>query len=259
MKIKTNIENRKELVKAVAEILGEPSRYLGPPSFAYQIGGVTVDRDGNIEIEDVKEGKHLQEELASRGMTEESGEALHLQIPMEGHTADSIRNLIYMIHSKQYLLKRSVGTEVLRVSETLVERLQEEKDADLDRVLQIFSEEKEHCIGLDFVDGKVVFNGFPFDAERSIAFAELTCMMAAKAKEMKRVSPAETIEANEKYYMRIWLVRLGLGGTGGKNTRAILLKNLKGHTAFRTEEEKQRAKERNKQRMAERTTSAAEE
>ena len=50
MRIETICENRKELVKAMAEILGEPSKYLGPPSFGYQIGGAIVDRDGNIII-----------------------------------------------------------------------------------------------------------------------------------------------------------------------------------------------------------------
>lgn len=90
------------------------------------------------------------------------------------------------------------------------------------------------------------------EAESTISFAELTCMMAERAKEMKWINPAETIEANEKYYMRIWLIRLGLGGKGGKKTRDLLLKNLKGNTAFRTEEETERAKERNRQRAAER-------
>ena len=50
MRIETICENRKELVKAMAEILGESSKYLGPPSFGYQIGGAIVDRDGNIII-----------------------------------------------------------------------------------------------------------------------------------------------------------------------------------------------------------------
>ena len=133
-----------------------------------------------------------------------------------------------MIHSKQYLLKRAVGTEVLHMSERLIERLSEEKDADMNRVMEIFEEEKVHCFGLEFVADKIVFNGFPMEAESTISFAELTCMMAERAKEMKWINPAETIEANEKYYMRIWLIRLGLGGKGGKKTRDLLLKNLKG-------------------------------
>ena len=106
MRIETICENRKELVKAVAEILGEPSKYLGPPSFGYQIGGAIVDRDGNIEIED---DEILRKELQRRGFIENNQGELNLQIPIEGHTAESIRNLIFMIHSKQYLLKRAVG------------------------------------------------------------------------------------------------------------------------------------------------------
>lgn len=249
MRIETICENRKELVKAMAEILGEPSKYLGPPSFGYQIGGAIVDRDGNIETED---GEILQKELQRRGFIENNQEELNLQIPIEGHTAESIRNLIFMIHSKQYLLKRAVGMEVLHMSERLIERLSEEKDTDMNKVMEIFAEEKVHCFGLDFAADKIVFNGFPMEAESTISFAELTCMMAERAKEMKWINPAETIEANEKYYMRIWLIRLGLGGKGGKKTRDLLLKNLKGNTAFRTEEEKERAKERNRQRAAER-------
>ena len=69
MRIETICENRKELVKAMAEILGEPSKYLGPPSFGYQIGGAIVDRDGNIETED---GEMLQKELQRRGFIEEA-------------------------------------------------------------------------------------------------------------------------------------------------------------------------------------------
>ena len=65
-------------------------------------------------------------------------------------------------------------------------------------------------------------------------------MMGAAAKEQHRVLPTETIEENEKYYMRVWLVRLGLGGKGGKEVRKILLEKLNGHTAFRTEADKEK-------------------
>lgn len=57
------------------------------------------------------------------------------------------------------------------------------------------------------------------------------------------ISPKETIEENEKYYMRIWLLRLGFGGAEGKEVRDLLMKNLKGNSAFRTEENKQRWQE----------------
>ena len=69
--------------------------------------------------------------------------------------------------------------------------------------------------------------------------------MVKGAKEAKRVNPKETVEQNEKYYMRIWLVRLGLDGKDAKETRRVLLENLKGHTAFRTEADKEKWMEKN--------------
>lgn len=39
---------RKELVKAIAHLLAVASVYQGPPSYAYNIGGYIVDRNGNL-------------------------------------------------------------------------------------------------------------------------------------------------------------------------------------------------------------------
>ena len=47
----------------------------------------------------------------------------------------------------------------------------------------------------------------------------------------------EDLEENEKYYLRIWLVQLGMAGAANKESRKALLDGLKGHTAFRTKEE----------------------
>ena len=43
--------------------------------------------------------------------------------------------------------------------------------------------------------------------------------------------------------MRIWLLRLGFGGAEGKEVRNLLLKNLKGNSAFRTEANKEKWQE----------------
>ena len=52
MEIITNAKNRKSLVKALSEHFGERAVYLGPPSFAYQIGSITVDRESKVIFED---------------------------------------------------------------------------------------------------------------------------------------------------------------------------------------------------------------
>ncbi len=57
-----------------------------------------------------------------------------------------------------------------------------------------------------------------------------------------RVQAKEVNMDNEKYALRIWLIRLGMNGDDCKADRKRLMANLTGHTAFRTEEEKERAK-----------------
>ena len=50
MRIETNAANRKDVVKAVSAILGQPSRYLGVPTCAYEVGNCTIDRLSLIHI-----------------------------------------------------------------------------------------------------------------------------------------------------------------------------------------------------------------
>ena len=69
MEIKYNLTGteRKALVKAVSNINGEKSKYLGAPSFAYQIGDdCTVTSDGTLKISndtDNDKVEHLLEKL----------------------------------------------------------------------------------------------------------------------------------------------------------------------------------------------------
>ncbi|TCL60564.1 hypothetical protein EDD76_102262 [Kineothrix alysoides] len=243
MKIKTTVANRKDVVKAMEEIMGEKAKYLGPPTFEYRIGEFMVDREGNVGHEDELQTNEIEKKLLERGLAEGEQQMLDIDIPVEGHTAESLTNLIFMIHSKQYLIAKSVGREVLKIPNHLVERLQTEKTETLEDTIQIIKEERP--TGISFLGERIRFGGFPFDTEKTAAFCTLMAMMGAAAKEQHRVQPTETIEENEKYYMRVWLVRLGLGGKGGKEVRKILLENLKGHTAFRTEADKEKWLARN--------------
>lgn len=209
----------------------------------------TVDRDGNVEHESEEAVLTMQNELVARGLAERETERLSIGIPIEGFTAEGLKNLIYMIHSKQYLLEKAVGKEVFRIFDKLVERLDTEENVSLERVVQIA--EEENAEGLAFENDKICICGFPMNEDEARAYAELAACMAKAAKEAKRVSPKATIEENEKYYMRVWLVRIGLGVKDGKDTRKVFLSRLKGHTAFRTEEDKEKWKERNSKKSTE--------
>ena len=43
---------RKELVNTIAEITGEKADYKRMPTCAYEIGDITVDKDGSVTCED---------------------------------------------------------------------------------------------------------------------------------------------------------------------------------------------------------------
>ena len=62
------------------------------------------------------------------------------------------------------------------------------------------------------------------------------------AKEATRVFPERQEPENEKYFARAWLLRIGYGGADSKAERNLLLKHLKGHSAFPTDEAADRHK-----------------
>ena len=103
MKIKTNAENRKDVVKAAAEILNTPSKYLGAPSCNFQVGNCIIDRAGTVVTEDEKTAEMLLAGLAERGFVDapETDEGkLLVALPAEGLTALNLKNLIFLIHSR---------------------------------------------------------------------------------------------------------------------------------------------------------------
>ena len=247
MRIETNAANRKDVVKAVSAILGQPSRYLGVPTCAYEVGNCTIDRSGAVETEDEKTAEMVRAGLLEQGLIESPQaevEETTVSLPVEGMTAEGFKNLIFLTHSKQYLINRAFAEEVFRIPAELVEALGSAEIPDAETFLQTFQSHAEGCRGISFPDGKITFTLPTADDPDMIkAFTHLTAAMVRQAKEQKRISPKETIEENEKYYMRIWLLRLGFGGAEGKEIRDLLMKKLKGHSAFRTEENRQRWQE----------------
>ena len=263
MRIETNAANRKDVVKAVSGILGQPSKYMGVPTCSYQIGNCTIDRSGAVETEDERTAEMVRAGLLEQGLIETPHTEVDettVSLPVEGMTAEGFKNLIFLIHSKQYLINRAFVEEVFRIPAELAEELGRAEVPDAEAFLRIFQSHAGGCKGIGFFDGKMAFT-LPAinDPDMILAFTHLAAAMAQQARGQKRIRPDETIEENEKYYMRIWLLRLGFGGKEGKEVRNLLLKNLKGHSAFRTEANKQRWQEaRRNEREAARLQAAVE-
>ena len=53
MTIETNITNRRELASALAQYMNTRAVYLGPPTFAYQIGDIHMSREGILSGNDL--------------------------------------------------------------------------------------------------------------------------------------------------------------------------------------------------------------
>ena len=155
-------------------------------------------------------------------------------------TPQGIINLINMMHSKQYLINRAVGRECISIADSLINVLAESTFEDTESAAG-FITEQGGCSGVTFADGNIEFTGFPH-TDGMMEYCRLASAMVKKASEQKRVNPKQTIEENEKYYMRAWLVSIGFGGSEGKETRSFFLKGLKGHTAFRTPEDAEKWK-----------------
>lgn len=240
MEIKGNVQDRKAFVKALSERLGLEATYMGPPTFAYQIGNLTIGRDGTVETEDEAQYTQAKAVMIDLGYIVDDAvtDDLQVQIPIEGMDGFALRNLIFMLSSKQYLLNRVLRREHFHVSTELVDALKTGVCSRASEFHSIITANQDGLKGLSFADDNAEFT-FPVsdDPVKNRALVTLAALMVNSAKQAKRVDPTNQVVENEKYYLRIWLVHLGLSGRGGQETRRALLDGLKGHTAFRTPED----------------------
>ena len=69
---------RKRLVNAISEITSAPVKYLGAPSFAYQVDYFTIDRNGGVTFDDRADSEEIEnliDKLNSQGFKAEPQEA----------------------------------------------------------------------------------------------------------------------------------------------------------------------------------------
>ena len=176
-----------------------------------------------------------------------------ISFPMARHTAASLINLICMIHTRGPLLSKATrGT--FHVDKDLVDDILDRhtfrEPSELIRFVQEWNGSEEPVKGISFDEEKVTFDGFTEvkDQEHLETFMKLAAAMNKMAQTQKRVQAKATDDSNEKYALRVWLVRLGLNGPDCKAERKILMEHLSGHAAFRTkaDEEKWKARQQTK-------------
>lgn len=212
--------DRKSLVDAIANITGAEAKYLGAPSFAYQVDYFTIDRNGTITFDDRADSEEIEsliERLASMGFeaepvereadTEAERPAAHdgltIQMPADGFTPEALNNLHSLIAAKGRLIRKALGVDLLPV--------QVEADA----------------VSFPWFSGEAT-------AEEVKAYTHLIAALCDMARNQKRITAREKDTDNDKYAFRCFLLRLGFIGAEYKEERKILLRNLTGSSAFKS-------------------------
>jgi len=262
MTVTTNTTDRKALAKTLADELGTTAKYMGPPTFGYQVGDYIVDRDGNIEGADFealrdflqRNGCFPEEETEPAGeQTEpetesiENPDPVNIMVPADDLTPAQLRNLIFMLYTKQYLIGKMTGGDLLSVPDNLIARLMESTPETMEDFKALLDAAKESGLtGFEFEDGKVTltYRAHQDEPERNMVYAMLTARILKAAKEATRVFPERQEPENEKYFARAWLLRIGYGGADSKAERNLLLKHLKGHSAFPNDDAANRHKKK---------------
>lgn len=248
MKIIYSLKERKPFVQALEEITGTKSVYKKPPTFAYEVGCLTITRDGDLEVDDhadVGMMKQIVEALEKRGfaakenpfrkMQEEVSEekenlvddtsvenketeadetqvkedlGFTVSMPRKYFNDQALTNLKNLVESKQTLIKNALGITELPI------RVDEEK------------------VSFPW------FEILPVDENAVTAYTHFIYALCEMAKNQRRINGTEKEVENEKYAFRCFLLRLGFIGEQYKTERKILLQNLIGSAAFKNNRDK---------------------
>jgi predicted transcriptional regulator len=218
-------QDRKNLVAALSEILNISSKYLGAPGFKYQVGELTIDKNGTVTGELEQE---VLEALVQRGfvsligtsdeddapetetveISEEPSETatadrLTIEYPLAGFSPEKLEILYNLIASKAVLIKKMVGADELPVALT---------------------------------DSTIKFAWFSTDLDGAEihAYSQFVAALCENAKTKTRVvAQPQAAYENEKFAMRIFGIGLGLKGEEYALCRKLMLQNLTGDSGFR--------------------------
>ena len=232
MQIKYHLEGseRKALLAVMREVLQDTPKYMGPPTFSFEIGAYTIDRHGTLDCPDhldstqvamlirelerdgyvgerIGEPEKASEQKAAETPKQEitpaldTFERLSVEMPKDGMTPTAMENLRRLVASKATLLKKALGTDSLPIT--------------------------EHT-------DRIEFGWFqPTDNQTEIAaYYQLVQGLCDLARTQKRVLASERLVESDRYAFRCQLLRLGFIGPEFKDSRRILLRNLSGNASY---------------------------
>ena len=148
MKYEMNTDDRKVLVKRLGELTGVKPAYTYMPRCAYECGAYSVERNGDLMVEEADADANIINTLIAEGLikgeameiateeptqdwvsdaeyeqeaeaesavslgvmdAERETDSLTISLPMTGHTGESLRRLVNMVYSRGTLLSKATG------------------------------------------------------------------------------------------------------------------------------------------------------
>lgn len=190
---------RKQLCDVISKVTGEVTKYLGTPTYAYQIGDIIVDRDATV----IKLTKDTHQAILEAGFSEvkqEESNGFTISLPiLEDEHLGKLENLLI---AKERLIKKALQAD--RISFEIISN-------------QIQFPWFDEIPDREAIEGTVIF------IEKVMQYV----------KERKFISAKVMQTDNEKYSFRTFLLALGMIGPEYKEVRRTLLKELDGNSAFR--------------------------
>ena len=219
MKANYNVtgNERKALVTAIENLTGDKAAYMRMPTCAYEIGDITVDKEGGVTCEDADKMERIIHSLIADGFTPEDTE--EIESTDEDVTAENDDEATGLTVSLP-LDKVAVGnlTNLLTAKESLIKQALGIDD-----------------LGIEVTEDTVSFPWFTEMPEQDAvkAYTHFIAALGKMSRDLKRISATEKEVDNEKYAFRCFLLRLGFIGNEYKAERKILLKNLSGNSSWK--------------------------
>ena len=192
------------------------------------------------------------------------GAGVHIHVGSDGHTPQTIRNLVNMMHAHEEQLIQAVKIDRDRmarycrtVDPDFLERLNKRKPRTMEALSRAwyngsadhshYSPSRYRMLNLHSLFQRyhtIEFRLFQFDepsdgrrnglhAGQLKSMIQLCLAMSELAKEIKYASPTPQQDENTRYALRCFLLRLGFIGDDFKTAREYFLRNAEGNSAWR--------------------------
>ena len=254
MQINYNVTGtkRKSLVGAISQELNAPTKYLGAPTFAYEVGGYHIDKNGILrgtdnpglvaDLQGLHDFKAITEEYDSP-LPEAEPVPEDVQIPYEAALGGRVSP--YCDYEEPPVYREPEQSDELESNHLIIEMPRSAFTdlalENLKRLVESKSSLIKKALGTDctpIVIGEETIS-FPWfqgglTSDEVKAYIHFVTALCEMAKTQQRVNATEKQVENEKYAFRCFLLRLGFIGSDYKTERKILLSKLPGSSAFKS-------------------------